>query len=75
MKKSTGEKTVVHKIPLGLETRDGEIMLVRDDQDQCYLVAEAGTFHNPEVFKGLGSTEQIKITLEAFYELAYPGGK
>jgi hypothetical protein len=63
-------KAIVRKILLGLSNRDGEIMVVQDDQGKCYLVAEADTFHNAEVFDGLGSTEQIEITQAAFDALA-----
>jgi len=63
-------KAIVRKILLGLSNRDGEIMIVQDDQGNCYLVAEAETFWNAEVFTGLGSTEQIEITQAAFDALA-----
>jgi len=59
-------KAIVRKVLLGLSNRDGEIMVVQDDQGRCYLVAEADTFHNAEVFNGLGSTEHIEITKAAF---------
>jgi len=63
-------KRIVHKILLGLVNRDGEIMIGEDDQGICYLIAEAKTFHNEEMFIGFGSTEHIPISREAFDALA-----
>ena len=57
-------------INLGLRNRDGDIMIGQDDDGKCYLIAEADTYHNREVFHGLGSTEQIEISEAAFDALA-----
>ena len=62
--------TLVEKIELGLSNRDGEIVVGRDTEGTCYLIAEADTYHNEEVFEGLGSTEHIEIAVEAFLSLA-----
>jgi len=67
------DNRIVRKILLGLSNRDGEIMIVQDDKGRCYLVAQAETFHNAEVFLGLGSTEHIEITQTAFDALANAG--
>lgn len=61
---------LAEKINLGLSNRDGEIMIGKGVNGRCYLIAEADTYHNTEVFEGLGSTEHIEITAEAFLSLA-----
>lgn len=66
---------LVRKIQLGLSNRDGEIMIGQDADGKCYLIAEAVTFHNAEVFRGLGSTEHIEITKAAFDALANAAGE
>lgn len=60
---------VAEQISMNLENRDGFIFAVRCEDGRCFLVAEAETFHNDEVFFGMGSTEQNEITVEAFSAL------
>jgi CTP:phosphocholine cytidylyltransferase-like protein len=55
---------------LELENRDGGLLLCEDEDNNCYLVLEADTFLNKEVFKDLGSTEHIAISREAFDALS-----
>lgn len=57
-------------VKLGLDNRDGEIMVGRDGDGICYLIAEAQTLHNTGVFAGLGGVEYLVITPEAFDALA-----
>lgn len=61
---------LAQKIDLGLSNRDGEIMIGKGVDGRCYLIAEADTYRNADVFEGLGSTEHIEITAEAFLSLA-----
>jgi len=61
---------LAEKISLGLSNRDGEIMIGKGVDGRCYLITEADTYHNEEVFEGLGSTEHIEITAQAFLSLA-----
>lgn len=70
MKSGDTLKAIVRKILLGLYNRDGEIMIAEADDGTCYLVAEAETFHNAETLQGLGSTEEIEISRDAFDALA-----
>lgn len=58
---------------IGLCNRDGKVMVGKDFDDMCYLIAEADTYHNKEMFIGLGSTEQIKISDRAFDALVKDG--
>jgi len=54
---------------LYLGNRDGEILAAKDEKGICYLIAEAYTFHNEEVFEGYGSTQHIIISEEAYAAL------
>lgn len=53
-------------VDLGLENRDGRLFAVKADDRKHYLVLEADTYHNPEVFNGMGSTWHIEITEQVF---------
>ena len=61
---------LVEVICTGLTKRDGELLVCKGDNGAHYLVLRADTFHNSEVFLGLGSTEQREITEEAYVALA-----
>ena len=56
-------------VSLGLENRDGNLYACEDTNGIFYLVLEALTLHNNEVFEGLGSTEYKMISKEAFESL------
>jgi len=56
-------------IDLNLSNRDGKLFAVKSE-GRYFLVLEAETFHSPEVFSGMGSTEYIEITEDAFNALA-----
>ena len=66
---------VIEKKVLGVCNRDGEAFAVRikhpdtESQRLHYLVLEADTFHNDEVFEGMGSTQQVEISEEAYEAL------
>ena len=53
-------------VDFGLENRDGRLFVVKADDRKHYLVLEADTYHNPEVFSGMGSTWHMEITEQAF---------
>jgi len=57
------------KIYLGAGNRDGDAFAVKTVDGKCYLVVEADTFHNREVFEGMGSTEHVEISQAAFSAL------
>ena len=52
-------------IDLNLSNRDGKLFAVKWDGGY-YLVLEAESFHDDEYFPGMGSTEHIGITVDAF---------
>ena len=60
---------LVTKIDIGLDNRDGTLFACQDEHRICYLVLEADTLHNEEVFEGMGSTEHKVISEEAFKAL------
>ena len=65
-------KTVLTKVSLEIGNRDGEAFVVRTRDGNCWLVLEADTFHTPEFFEGMGSTEQMQISETAFAIMADP---
>ncbi len=64
------ELIVIQKIPLHVENRDGKLFAVEAQNGRFYLVLEADTLHNREVFHGMGSTDHIEISTDAFFALA-----
>lgn len=64
---------LAENINLSLSNRDGEIMIGKGVDGRCYLIAEANTHHDTEVFEGLGSTQHIEISEAAFLSLANAG--
>ena len=63
-------KKVITKIHLRVGNRDGDAFAIKADDGKCYLVLYAESFHNSEVFEGMGSTEHVEITEAAFVALA-----
>lgn len=63
---------LVEKFPLGLESRDGNILIGKAGDGTCFIIAEADTYHNTEVFQGLGSTQYIRISEAAYMALREP---
>lgn len=61
--------TQVITVDLGLENRDGKLFAVKSE-DRYFLVLEGDTLHNDEYFPGMGSTEHVEITSDAFDALA-----
>lgn len=55
-------------IDLNLSNRDGKLFAVKSE-GRHYLVLEAETCHLQEVFPGMGSTEHVEITEDAFNAL------
>lgn len=55
-------------IDLNLSNRDGKLFAVKSE-GRYYLVLEGETLHNEEVFPGMGSTEHVEITEDAFNAL------
>lgn len=62
-------KILLYKEETELYNRDGCLWIVKDEDERCFLVLEANTFHNQEVFEGMGSTQHIEISPEAFTHL------
>lgn len=58
------------RVHLGVGNRDGDAYAVKMSNGKCFLVLQADTYHNEEVFAGMGSTEQVEITTAAFTALA-----
>lgn len=58
------------KVELGVGNRDGAAYAVKTTDGKCFLVLDADTYHNAEVFCGMGSTEQVEISKAAFAALA-----
>jgi hypothetical protein len=61
---------LTEKIKLGLSNRDGDILIGKGDDGRRYLIAEADTYHCPEVIDGMGSAQFIEISEAAFLSLA-----
>lgn len=66
---------LLHKHPLFIGNRDGNAYVVETVNRQFYLVLEADSFHVREVFQGMGSTQQTRISAEAFAALVTPQGR
>lgn len=62
--------TLIEKKYLHLCNRDGELFIGRDDQGKCYLILEADTFYNEQVFTGYSSTAQISISSDLYESLS-----
>lgn len=57
-------------VSLGVGNRDGDAYAVKTADGRCFLVLQADTYHNDEVFQGMGSTEHVEISAAAFAALA-----
>jgi hypothetical protein len=64
---------LTEKHKLGLENREGDILVGRGDDGQCYLIAEVSTYYCPEVIEGMGSVHPIEP--HTFFVRAKVGSK
>mgnify|MGYP000305333709 CR=1 FL=1 len=57
---------IKRKVSLGLMNRDGYLIAVESVDGKFFLVLEADTFCNAEIFEGMGSTVSREISKTAF---------
>lgn len=66
---------LVEKISLGLENRDGELMIGMDKDGGCYLILSSVTFMLPRKFEGIkDGTTHLRISKTIYHYLRFALG-